>query len=296
MRTAEEKNKLFRKIGEKRREISQLQSELNSINDKKEASFQKKTELSNKISSLIDEIKKSRKERNSFTGQVKQDKVEREKRNKEVRQAVEKIKDIEKQRDELLRKHNIQGNPTSIMRQISALEFKIETEPMSFDKEKKIMKQIKDLKKKMDQSKVVSDVLGKIHALSEEIDMKKKVAQETHKKVQNHAKKSQEKHETLIEASSEIDAIKEEEEKTFKDFIEQKKRFNEVNVALNKKLEELNELSSREEDSKKSAKRISEKKKKEQLEQKKLSVEEKMRKGMKLTTEDLLAFQGTDME
>jgi len=60
MLTAEEKRELFKKISEKRKEISQLQAELNSINDKKEHWFNKKTELSKKISSLIQEIKKNR--------------------------------------------------------------------------------------------------------------------------------------------------------------------------------------------------------------------------------------------
>jgi predicted transcriptional regulator len=73
MLSADEKKDLFAKISEKRKEISQLQQELNSVNDKKEEFFKKKTELSNKIGLLIDEIREQT-TRNSLTEQVKKEK------------------------------------------------------------------------------------------------------------------------------------------------------------------------------------------------------------------------------
>ena len=293
MLTAEAKKDLFKKVSEKRKEISQLQVELNSVNDKKENSFKKKTELTTKISSLINEIKKSRSTRNDFTKQVKKDKVERDKQNKSVKASVDKIKELEKERDDLLRKHNIK-DPTSILKQIAAIDVKIETEPMSFDKEKKLMKEIKGLKKKLKEAESVSHIISKIHSLSEEIDTKKKGAQKTHKQVQTHAKKSQEKHEALIEASQEIEDIKKEEEASFKKFIDHKKRFNEINDLLKEKLKEMKDLNEKSSAEKVSVKKHTEKTKKKALEDKKISVEEKLKKGMKLTTEDLIAFQGNN--
>ena len=47
-------------------------------------------------------------------------------------------------------------------------------------------------------------------------------------------------------------------------------------------------------DNKIQVRELSSKKRKDALEQKKMSVEEKIKKGMKLTTEDLLAFQGSE--
>jgi uncharacterized coiled-coil DUF342 family protein len=55
---------------------------------------------------------------------------------------VNKIKELEKERDEVLKKHNLK-DPSQIIRQIKAMEMKIETVPMSFEKEKELMKQIK---------------------------------------------------------------------------------------------------------------------------------------------------------
>ena len=291
MLTVDEKKELFQKITEKRKEITQLQADLNSINDKKEHWFSKKTELSKKITSLISEIKKSRNERNSLTEKVKEDKVEREKKNKDVKASVDVIKKFEKERDELLKKHKIK-DPTKILSQIAQLELKIETEPMSFDKEKKIMKQIKDLKKGLADANMVSGVVEKIHELSSVIDEKKKNAQQTHKKVQNYAKQSQEKHMALIEASGEIDALKKEEEDAFKKFIDFKKEFNELNEKLKSMLTEMKDLNEKVQENKVQSKKQSERKKKEVLHKKQMSVEEKMKKGMKLTTEDLIAYQG----
>ena len=72
---------------------------------------------------------------------------------------------------------------------------------MSFEKEKEIMKQIKTIKKKYNEVKVISTVFEQIQKLSKEIDTLKKQADETHKKVQSRAKESQEKHEHIIENS-----------------------------------------------------------------------------------------------
>ena len=286
-----DKKELLNQISDKRREVSGLQAEMNSLNDKKEAAFRKKTELSKKILSLINEIKANRDQRDSLTKQVQQTKEDRDKHNREVKDAVEGIKDIEKERDALLKKHKIKKNPSYILKQIADLDMKIETEPMSFEKEKKIMKQIKDLKKGMEQAKAVSGVLEKAHEKSMQIDDLKKKAQKTHKKVQSTAKESQEKHESILEASKEIDCLKKEEEGSFKKFIDCKKSFIEVNEKLKQKLTELNELRSKIDSDSKEKKKKTAKRKDNTLKQKQLDVEEKIRKRMKLTTEDLLAFQ-----
>jgi uncharacterized coiled-coil DUF342 family protein len=296
MLTAEEKKDISQKIFEKKREISKIQLELNAVNDTKEEFFKKKTDLSKKIADLIGEIKENRKDRNTFTQQVRQEKEERDKHNLDVKSSVEKIKELEKERDELLKKHNLKENPTFILKQISSLEFKIETQPMSFEEEKRIMKKIKGLKKQLEESKSVISVIEKINSLSREIDDKKRTAQQSHKKVQSNAKLSQEKHEALLETSTVIETLKKEEEEAFKNFIEHKKKFNELNEQLKTNLTELKELSEKVEVTRTQSRDSYEKRKKEVLEQKKLSVEEKLKKGMKLTTEDLLAFQGMDSE
>jgi len=165
MLTPEERKKYLRELANKKKEILQVRNELNSINDKKEELFKSKDELSAKISSFIHDITHARSQRNILTREVKKEKQERDKFNLGVKDAVEEIKKLKKERDELLKKHNIK-DPTYLLKQISSLETKIETEPMSFDKEKKIMVKIKLLKKNVKEMEVVTGIIHKIEELS----------------------------------------------------------------------------------------------------------------------------------
>jgi len=91
-----------------------------------------------------------------------------------------------------------------------------------------------------------------------------------------------------------IDELKKKEEDAFKQFIEYKKKFNEVSDKLKEKLapigkmkEEIDKVNETVKDKRESTKR-------ELLNSKGREVEEKLKKGMKLTTEDLLVFQNMD--
>ncbi|MDO8480826.1 MAG: hypothetical protein Q7S65_03330 [Nanoarchaeota archaeon] len=295
MLTAEEKKKLQDQISEKRAQIAALQTELKAINEQKERHFKAKSELSERIHSLIEEIKKSRQSRDTLTKDVRAFKQDRDKFNDAVKGSVVKLKELEQKRDEALKKHNIK-DPSGILRQIETLDRKVETEPMSFDKEKKIMKQIKDLKKTLKDAQEVSNIIKEINTLSKLTDEQKQVAQESHKRVQNQAKESQERHENLLVASKEIDEIKVKEQEAFQAFIEHKKLFNDKNEQIKNLLSEVHELSAQVSGERQEQMEREGRKQRETLKEKKLGVEEKIKKGQKLTTEDLLAFQGADMD
>ncbi|MBS3106294.1 hypothetical protein J4419_01355 [Candidatus Woesearchaeota archaeon] len=295
MPTAEESRKLQEQISSKRAQVNALQTELRAINERKEKHFREKTELSERIHSLIEEIKRSRQTRDTLTKDVRQFKQDRDKQNEAVKASVARLKEFEAKRDELLKKHNIK-DPTGILRQIEILERKVETDPMSFDREKGIMKQIKELKKKLKDAQEVGNVLKEIRDLSKLTDEQKRVAQESHRRVQGQAKESQERHENLLVASKEIDEIKVKEQQAFQAFIDHKKQFNQKNEQVKQLLAEVHELQAQASGERQEQKERAERKQKETLKERKHSVEEKIKKGQKLTTEDILAFQGADTD
>jgi phosphoserine phosphatase len=288
----EERTGLLRQINELNSEIRQLKTSLNKINDQKEAFFRKKEELNKQISELIGEVKLSRSERNQFTTSVKESKVIRRELNSKIIGKIEAIKKLNKEKNEIARKHNIEGDPSHIKAEIEKLNSKIETEVMSFNKEKGVMKEINALKKKYDKAKKVSDVWDKVHELSTEIENLKEKADAKHKSVQSSAKTSQEKHEIMMNASHDIDDIKKKEEGYYAKFIEKKKEFTEVNTKLKEKLEEIANLNLKLGERKKEKKKEKESKNRTKLDDLKKQVEEKLKKGGKLTTEDLIILQG----
>src|SRR3989338_5692714 len=119
----------------------------------------------------------------------------------------------------------------------------------------------------------------------------RKEANEIHRQIQDKAGQSQVLHEDMIKISGEIDKMKAEEEEAFRKFSELKKQFHEVNGQLKEKLNVMNGISSQL-DKMHSDRR--EKRRQEQelfLKSKEEEVNQKIKRGEKLTTEDLLVFQ-----
>ncbi|MDP7180475.1 MAG: hypothetical protein QF824_04360 [Candidatus Woesearchaeota archaeon] len=289
--TPEEKKELFSKLSECKTEIAGLRRRLNEVDQQKEDHFEKKEKHGNEIKSLINNIKGNKELRDKLTNQVKEDKESRKKFNLEIRNKISKIKETKKKKEDLAKKSKVEGNPLRLIEDIKRLESKIETEIMSFDKEKEIMKTIKSFKKKLKLSGKVIEINEEIHKISKDIDKSRANAEETHKNVQNKAKESQQKHEGIISTSKEIDELRIKEKTEFEKFLKSKKEFNEVNDKLKERLIGLSRINE-----KVSKYQLDDKNKKEELTKQLLKskedfVNEKIKKGEKLTNEDLLIFQ-----
>ena len=291
MATPEEKKDIFRTLGELRQEVLLLKTELNQIDEQKEAAFQKKEKYNSQIRGLISAIKEDKHERDKLTKEVKEEKGKREEYNKQIKENISNIKSLEGQKEAILKKYKIQNDPSLIKQDIERLEFRIETEAMSFEKEKQLMKSINALRKKYNEAKKVSSVWEKIHELSKAIDNERRGAKDFHNKVQNKAKESQHHHEEMISLSKDVDALKKEETQAFEKFVALKKKFNEVNEKLKEKLVEMSKIRVEVDKTKKETREEKRKKDEDILKTKEEMVNEKLRKGEKLTTEDLLVFQ-----
>jgi len=290
----ERKNELLNKLGSLRRDISSLKASLNNLNNQKESFYEKKNELSKKIVGNIRQIRELKGKRDSLTKLVKEDKSKREEDEKKIDSKISELKELKKKVSEIRKKHNITEDPSRIKDQIEKLEENMETEVISFSKEKGIMKTLKDLKKKYKGAEVVADSWKKLDEVSAELDTLKRERNEIRKKIKNRAGESQKYHEEMIKLSNDIDPLKEEELKMMVKFGEFKTKFTETNNQLKEKINELRKLS---EELEKYNIEVAELKKKEenkQLEERSREVEEKLRKGGKLTTEDLLVIQSLD--
>ncbi|MBS3136406.1 hypothetical protein J4401_05605 [Candidatus Woesearchaeota archaeon] len=290
MLTSEEKRDLHSSISSKENEVRALRDELNRLNQDKESWFKKKSEISAQIKGLISSLYSNRDMRNTLTKEVREIKSLRDVQNKEIREHIILIKDLEKQKLTALKKHNLQ-DPSGILKRINDIENKIETEPMLFEKEKELMKKIKELKKQYKDASAVSGIVEKIGTISSEINGLKQKAQKTHRDVQAKAKESQERHEEVIGASGGLKELRRKEEEAFSKFKEVKAKFVETNEKLRKALDELNRMNARLGKDKKETSSMREDRAMMSLQEKKNSVEEKIRKRVKITTEDILAFQ-----
>lgn len=289
--TSQSAKELVDKLNNHKVEASKLRNALNELDKEKESWFRKKEEHSSKIKEAIKEIKEDKAKRDSLTQEVKELKQKRDSINKELSSKSSELDKLKKERASLSKSLNTKVSPSRIKENIEKLEFKIETEPMSFDKEQSIMKKIKEMKKMYSGLSAVIEADKKYGEASDYIRKMRKEANESHKLIQEKARQSQALHQEILEISAEIDKIKADEEEAFKKFSEFKKDFNETNAKLKEKLREMN-------DARGNLDKISsERKEKKRIEEesflksKEEEVNNKIKRREKITTEDLLVFQ-----
>ena len=280
----QEKNELFSRLAEIKKEVNALRDKLNELDQQKESWFQKKEEYSKKIRYLISQVKEKRNKRDSLTKKVKEDKEKRSSSNKRIKDSISEIKKLNEEKSSLTKKRSVNISPSKIKSEMDRLEVKLETEAMSFEKEQGIVKKIKILKKKFDEAKVLNDVSEKNNNLHREIGNFKKESEALHQTIQKTAKESQSAHEGLIANSKEIDELKLKEREAFSKFFEFKKNFAEINNALKDKLKDFSVINSE-------IDKIRHEKEEKIIRDKEEFIQEKIRKRQKLTNEDLLIFQ-----
>ena len=148
------------------------------------------------------------------------------------------------------------------------------------------MKQIKLFKKQLGEVGEVQEVFKQLKSLSEKITEIKTKADDYHNQIRNAGRTN---YKDLMNMSKQINELKKRQEDAFKKFIESKDKFSKINEELKLKLMKTRDLNiSREiRNLERQEREIDEKVKK---------VNEKLKKNKKLTTEDLIVFQGSSDE
>lgn len=272
-------------------EVSKLKHTLNETDTEKESWFKKREEFSKKIREGIQKIKDSREKRDALTKEIKELKPERNSLNNTIAIKSKELESLKKEKIGLANSLGIKEPPSKIKQNIEKLEFKIETSVMPFDKERELMKRIKELKKLHDAASAVNDFNERIKAADYEIKKMRRSANETHRLIQEKAGQGQALHQEILDISAEVDKIKVEEESAFKKFSDLKAKFNEANAQLKGKLKAMDEIRNSLDIINSERKERKRMRQESFLRSKEDEVNEKIKRGEKLTTEDLLVFQ-----
>ena len=208
MLSEDETKELIEQLTKAKDEVRALKDKLNSINKHKENWYNKKNDINKQISDKIGGVRGAKHKRNDLTSQVKELKNQRNDLNKQINDRISEIKKLKDDYKAACEKHHVQGDPSLLKKQIDGMEFKLETEQMSFDKEQKLRKEIKKIQKQYSEMKEVTTIWESAKNKSKEIDKLKKEANRIHKQVQEMAQLSQGHHEELIGESKEIDDLK----------------------------------------------------------------------------------------
>ena len=279
-----------------------LKKDLSALNKSKEEAYRARMCLKDKMKARNQKIQDLKTKRNEFSTKVKENKVQRDTLNTTVRKTGSQVQDVKDKfgEDSLktarssshsssrgYQRRNKEKTAPQIKKEIEDLETKIETEPMPFYKEKEIRKTIKELASKLKkmQVKVTAQAVAGV-AVKEHHHARKK-AQVAHQKVQEFAKLSQEKHEEINLALSEVKNFRKEKDNSAKTYGEHKDQWQ-------GKKEELDKIQLRIKELKEALGEKSQANFKEQLKERASAARQKLKTGGKLTVEDLLAMQALD--
>ena len=286
-------NDAIKQIGVLRKEILELRAKVSSLGEIKEKEYAKKTEISSKIKSAFQKIKILKKERDSLSDSITSLKKKRKEFNDNVGDLIKEAKLVNEQKKEISKKIDIKESPNRLKDDIEKIEFKLQTEVMSFENEKKLRKILKEKQKVLIEIIGTSDVWKESYELSKKIDTAKDESDSVHGQIQKRAKEVQKCHEEIILLAKEIDDLRTQEQEQFEIFKKAKEEYTALNNVLKEKLKQTKDYSKELSEEKKEKEAKYKKAIEKELSRKTKEVSEKIKTGKKLTTEDLLVFQRT---
>ncbi len=274
--------------------VSSMRAELNRLDAKLRELQQRKRSAGAALGDQVRALRQARAERDELTLLVKQHKGERSLAQEALKQQLQRLREKREQRRAALGRLGLRKSPAQAEQQIRRIELRIETEGMPFDAEQKLMKQLKVLKKQKEEAHVIEQIDTEIEALREAVAVLRRKAEEAHQHVQEKAAAGQEKHERLTALAHELNALRKGEKRIRAEMGPLKEQAASVEGQLEGELLKL-QAAGREIAAVRSAKQHEQRaRQSELLEQKTKLVEEKLRKGQKLTTADLLAWQAKE--
>jgi len=274
-----------------RSELTSLKSQLLGLNQKKEAAFHKKEDYKKQLIASIKEFREIMNQLSASAPEKENLKKQRDNLNQKGKELIKEAKKTHAERNKLFKKQGLRINPQSVKEKIISLDTKIETEALKFEDEKKIMKHINALKKKLHEAAAVKTIIKESVGISKEINATRNKADTFHHQLSEKRQKDKERYTHIKQLSKKIKQLRKDQEAAFDEFIATKKEFLQKNEELQKKLKELGPII-REQRFTREQKIL----RKQEYEAQKIAalekaVEEKFRTKKKLTTEDLLVFQ-----
>ncbi|MDO8556837.1 MAG: alpha/beta hydrolase, partial [Nanoarchaeota archaeon] len=273
-------------------ELQPLRQQLETLHQKKETAFKNKEQLKKDLQENVKKLKelqKKHQEQGKGLQEAKKHKNEERTTLQTLREELTKLREQKKAQETALPK----GNYSLLKKKIEQLELSIETEGYDYKKEQKVMKEIKKLKQDYSQVKNILDINQKIKKVMDHIREHGQQFEVYATVMKAAGSKDYEEFKTTLDN---VKKLRIAEEKAFNEFIQNKETFNPLYKRFKIIQQEITTLRQQlgTQQRERKTHHVREHKSKEQtfLQEKVATVEEKWKKGKKLTTADLIALQG----
>ncbi|MHA1212971.1 MAG: coiled-coil protein [Candidatus Heimdallarchaeota archaeon] len=217
-----EVDQLIIRLSELEKQASELRTKRDKLNTEAREKADRRDELNKKMAELIAKVKEHQTSRDDENTKVQDFKVKREEVRKNLAEAKKEVDQI-KETEELepLPKPPV---PEKVLRRnLKQLEWKIQTEILPTDEEKRLVQEIAILQEQLEEAEGFKTLRQERNARFSTYEGLKAEMNHFHKAVIRTAKSSQRHHHEMTKLFAEIDEIRKEADQCHKDFIETKK-------------------------------------------------------------------------
>lgn len=213
--SAQNKEEQLKTLQELDIQITELRTKCKSSGEEAKQWAEKRDVLNAQSKKIWDEVKELKSHRDELNKTIKKLKEERTKLNTEVAPKREKFVTLRKKMDDL---PGNKGNTKFIAKRIEELDWEIQTNSLNLAEEKELIARIKVLEEEMLASKENETIKDRLLELRAEFSSLRITANDTHEKIVEFAKQSQELHEKMIEKIKETEIIKPNADEAHKKF------------------------------------------------------------------------------
>lgn len=197
-----EQAELQQKLEQLKKEIRLISFQLKELGEKKESEYKKKDNINHELNSAIKDAKELHDKKKETDLKIKDLKVKRQTLNKELSESWAKFRES---RTHIISSSNKKKiRPSNIQKQIEKIEFAIQTEALSFEREKKLMQQLHELKAGLQQLQLEESKFKELREFKDKVKSKKVEADGIHVEIQKLASESSGIFKQLTEKSESI--------------------------------------------------------------------------------------------
>ena len=283
--TSETPDLLYRELDNLRNSTSGKKREISDLRKQIETVVRERDQLNDEVKTIADEIKGLRSKRDSLNARVKELKLKRDELRIAATKKRETLSKLLEQAQHTSEK--LQGNMSDLMKQITRLEWQIQTTSLAPKTERSIIGRIAELEVHLAKHKELKNVKDRLLKLRVEVGALRIQAQSTHEELTHLAEESEKVHNEMQEKVRSLSEKKKEADSKHTSFLEMSKQRIETIVSLKSNITRIDEIRTQIGDIKTSTRSDKAEKVKSKYRE---AAEEKMRTGGKLSFEEFQAL------
>ncbi|MBI4149539.1 hypothetical protein HY491_03765 [Candidatus Woesearchaeota archaeon] len=272
--------------------LQEKKRELHAIGQRKQELWQQLQQDKEQRNAIVEAVKALREKRDALTKEVALIKQEQKRLQAAIAAKGAELQAARDGKKQMMEKLGMKEPPESIRRKMKAIEQKIETQVISFEKEKQMMDALKRLKKQCTEAEQLGSASAAVAQRAAELRELQAKEREVWRDVQQRAAASHQHHREMLARRKELDALREKQGQDFAAYDSLKKQKREAVLEVQGQAQALALQKEGQARARAAAEEARKREAEAQLQAKEKVLEEKIRKKKKITTEDLLVFQG----